>query len=117
MIALESLRAFEGDGQLANSCRQLLSFYKTSAETNVPKMLDFYLKQDSFEKLKKNFESKSNHTKEDVDAYNAGVKEINNANTQFNQLNANANNGRTQLLQAFEAAEKTFNDAHMPYYK
>ncbi|MDB5209647.1 MAG: hypothetical protein JWQ30_474 [Sediminibacterium sp.] len=117
LIALDALRTFEGNGQLANACRQLLNFYKTSAETNVPKMLDFYLKQDSFEKLKKSFEAKSSKTKEDVDAYNTGVKEINNASNQFNQLNANANNGRTQLLQAFEAAEKAFNDAHMPYYK
>jgi hypothetical protein len=117
LAALDALRTFEGDGQLANACRQLLNFYKTSAEVNAPKMLDFYLKQDSFEKLKKNFEAKSSKTKEDVDAYNAGVKEINNASNLFNQLNNNANNSRTQLLQAFEEAQKAFADAHMPFYK
>ncbi len=117
LAALDALRTFEGDGQLANSCRQVLEFYKKAAETIVPKMLDFYLKQDNFDKLKKNMDAKTNRTKEDVDAYNVAVKDINAASSQFNQYNTNINNNRTQLLQEWEAAQKSFNDTHMPYYK
>lgn len=117
LTALDGLRTFEGDGGLANACRQLLMFYKKSAEKDVPKMLDYYLKKDNFEKLKKGMDSKANHTKEEIDAYNAAVKEMNNAGNQYNQVNAASNESRQQLLQAYENAEKAFSDAHMPYYK
>ncbi len=117
LLALNDLRTFNGDARLSNSCKQLLEYYKRSAENDMPKMLDFFLKADNFDKLKKNMESKSTRTKEDVDAYNAAVKEINAASNQFNQLNNNANNMRNQLLQNWEEAQKIFNDAHMPHYK
>jgi predicted DNA-binding protein len=117
LTALDALRTFEGDGSMANSCRQLLLFYKKSAEKDVPKMLDFYLKKDNFEKLKKSMDSKTSHSKEEVDTYNAAVKDINNASNQFNQINANSNDTRKQLLQLWEDTEKNFGDAHMPYYK
>jgi predicted DNA-binding protein len=117
LTELDALRTFEGDGSLANACRQLLQFYKKCAEKDVPKMLDYYLKKDNFEKLKKSMDSKTTHSKEEVDAYNAGVKEINNASNTFNQLNANANDSRSQLLKLWEDTEKAFSDAHMPYYK
>lgn len=115
--ALKPLRTFDGDAQLSNACRKVLEYYKKSAETTIPALLDFYLKKDNFEKLKKNMDAKSNHTKEEVDAYNAAVKEINAASTRFNQLNANANDSRKQLLEEWENAQKAFGDAHMPYYK
>jgi hypothetical protein len=115
--ALKPLRTFDGDAQLSNACRKVLENYKKSAETTVPQLLDFYLKKDNFEKMKKNMDSKSNHTKEEVDAYNAAVKEINAASAKFNQLNTNANNSRSQLLEEWENAQKAFGDAHMPHYK
>jgi len=117
LAELGGLRTFEGDAQLSNACRQLLDFYKKSAEKDIPKLLDFYLKQDNFEKLKKTMESKSSRTKEDVDAYNAAVKDINAASNQFNQVNATLNNTRNQLIQQWEEAQKAFTDAHTPYYK
>jgi hypothetical protein len=117
LTALGALRTFEGDAQLSNACRQVLDFYKKTAETSVPKLLDFYLKQENFEKLKKNMEAKTNPTKEDINAYNAAVKDINNASNQFNQINTNINETRTRLLENWEAAQKAFNDAHTPHYK
>jgi DNA repair exonuclease SbcCD ATPase subunit len=115
--SLDELRTFEGDARLSNSCRQLLNFYKKYATTEAPKTVEFFLKQDNFEKLTKNIDAKTNRTKEDVDAYNAAVKDINNASNQFNQVNTNTNNMRSQLLQNWEEAQKLFNDAHMPHYK
>lgn len=117
LAGLDSLRSFEGDGSLAAATRQLLQFYKKTAETAAPKMLDFYLKKDSFEKLKKTVEAKASRTKEDVDAYNAGVRDINAASNQFNSLNENLNQQRTQLVEGWSTAQKAFADNHMPYYK
>ncbi len=117
LAGLDSLRSFEGDGSLGAAVRQLLQFYKKTAETAVPKMLDFYLKKDGFEKLKKTVDSKPSRTKEDVDAYNAGVRDINAASTQFNALNATINQQRSQLLENWTNAEKSFADNHTPHYK
>lgn len=108
---------FDNDPALAAACKEALDCYKKAAENDIPKMLDFYLKQESFDKLKKTMESKSDRTKADVDAYNKAVNEMNNAGQTYNEVNANLNKKTNQVQQSWEKAEKTFSDTHMPYYK
>lgn len=116
---VDTLKVFNGDPSLANACRDVLKYYKNMAENDVPRLTDFYLKEENFNKTKKSFEAKSSssRTKEDVDAYNKAVKEINDAVNTFNQINNSVNKERTQMLNNWEAAEKKFADTHMPYYK
>ncbi len=116
-LTADSLRSFQGDPALAQQCKQALLFYKKTAETDIPKMLDFYLKQENFEKIKKAMDAKSNRTKEDVDAYNKAVNEINAGTNAYNQTNQTVNNNRNQITEAWEKTEKSFTDLHMPYYK
>ncbi|HEX3023669.1 MAG TPA: hypothetical protein VHP12_00535, partial [Chitinophagaceae bacterium] len=116
-LTADSLRSFQGDPSLALQCKQTLLFYKKTAENDIPKMLDFYLKQENFEKIKKAMDAKPNRTKEDVDAFNKAVKEINNGVSAYNQTNQNVNNSRNLVLQNWEKSEKSFTDLHMPYYK
>jgi hypothetical protein len=117
--ALQTIQPFEGDNALMLSCKQALLFYKKTAETDIPKLTDFFLKEENFEKMKKAFESKSasDRTKEDVDAYNKGVKEINAAVNSFNQTNNIVNNARNAAIQNWNDTEKSFIDAHMPFFK
>lgn len=117
--ALDSLRAFEGDGSLASTCAQALNFYKKMAETDLPKVEDFYLKQDNFNKLKAALDAKSasERTQQDVDAYNASVKDINNGVQHFNQQNDAMNNGRKTVFDNWNNTERAFMDNHMPHYK
>ena len=117
--ALDTLKSFENDPSLAAACRQALQFYKKTAETDVPKLTDFYLKQEDFAKLKKAFDEKSasSRTKEEVDAYNKAVKDVNNSVNSFNQTNNMINSNRTQALNNWTDTEKRFADAHMPHYK
>lgn len=119
LAALDTMKSFMGDPSLAVACRQALQFYKKNAEIELPKQLDFYLKQENFDKMKKAFEAKSqsDRKKEDVDAYNKGVKDINAAVNAFNQSINTTNNNRTQVLQNWENTQKSFFDTHMPYYK
>jgi hypothetical protein len=114
--SLDTLRVFDGDPSLANSCRQVLSFYKNTAEKDVPKLTEYYVKQADFAKLKKAFDGRSDHTKEEVDGYNKAVKDINGSVNSFNQLNNKVNNGRTQALNNWNETEKKFADDHMPHY-
>jgi hypothetical protein len=117
LAALNGLKTFQGDPTLANACREILGFYKKMAETDAPKIVDFFLKSEDFEKIKKAMDAKSNKSKEDIDAYNKAVKDINTAINVSNQTNNNINNNRNQAIQNWENADKIFSDQHMPHYK
>ncbi len=119
MVALDTLKNFEGDPSLASTCKKTLAFYKKTAENDLPKQMDYFLKKENFEKVKKAFDAKSQseRTKKDVDAFNDGVKEINIATNTFNEVNTKVNSGRDEALNNWNEAEKSFTDSHMPYYK
>ena len=88
----DSLEVFKGNSGLANGCRQALEFYLNMAKNDIPKLTDFYLKQENFDKIKKSMEAKgSNRTKQDVDEYNKAVKDMNASVNSFNQLNQDLN--------------------------
>jgi hypothetical protein len=89
------------------------------AEKETPKITEYYLKKENFEKIKKAFESKSqsDRTKEDVDAYNKAVKDMNVAVNISNEASTNANNKRNELYKTWEEAVKTFYDTNVPHYR
>jgi len=87
------------------------------AETDLPKQIDFYLKQENFNKIKKAMDAKANKTQQDIDEFNKAVKEMNASVNSYNQAVQNINTQRTTILNNWESAEKAFNDTHMPYYK
>jgi len=114
LAAMDTTKAFEGDVSLKNACKTLLLFYKKECETEVSKMSDFLLKDEEFNKMKKAFESKSNKSKEDVDAYNKAVNELNAASNIFNQTGQRLNNDRNQSFNNWANAENSFMDTHIP---
>jgi hypothetical protein len=118
VLKADNLRTFEGNPTLSASCREALLFYNSMAQNDIPKLTDFYLKEENFDKIKKSLEAKgSNKTKEDVDQYNKAVKDINASVNHFNQLNQELNKRRQEVVQNWENAEKSFRDELMPYYK
>ena len=119
LTELNALKSFAGDPMLANTCKKALQFYKNMAENDLPKQIDYFLKKENFEKLKKAYETKSEseRTQKDVNAFNNGVKEINNANNVFNNINKKVNTERNDIINNWNEAEKVFVDTHMPYYR
>ena len=119
LTGLDSLKSFDGDPAMAIACKQILQSYKSMAENDMPKQMDYFLKKENFDKIKKSFDVKSgsDRTKKDVDAYNDGVKEINRATDTYNDINKKMNSQRNDLQKKWDDTEKTFADAHMPYYK
>ncbi|QEC68176.1 hypothetical protein FRZ67_13020 [Panacibacter ginsenosidivorans] len=118
LAALDSLQAFEGDRNLSTACKFALNDYKSIAEKDAPKLTDFLLKEANFDKIKKAFEAKKekDRTRQDVDAYNKGVNDLNAAVNIYNQTNEKSNNSRKEATERWNEAQKTFLDAHMPYY-
>jgi hypothetical protein len=114
----DSLRDFKGNSGLKNACRQALEFYDRMAGNEIPKLTDFYLKQENFDKIKKSMEAKgSNRTRQDVEEYNKAVKEMNAGAGNFNQLTQDLNKRRQEVSLNWENSEKSFRDDLMPYYK
>ena len=115
---LDTVKPFEGDASLIAACRKSLLFYQKTADKDVPKLTDFYVKQEEFDKIKKNFDAKgSGRAQSDVDAYNKAVNDLNASVKSFNQTNNQVNTGRTQTLNDWTSTEKSFADQHMPHYR
>ncbi len=115
--SLDTTKPFNGDNSLINACRQVLTYYKKTAENDISKIGDFLLKSEAFEKQKKIMEQKNNHTKEEVDAYNKAVADINKAAQSYNQINQQMYATYNQVLENWNEAERVFNDTHTPHYK
>ncbi|MEP6682250.1 MAG: hypothetical protein ABJA35_03280 [Parafilimonas sp.] len=116
LLALDSLNNFQGDHSLAQACKQTLQFYQKLAEDEMPKVTDFFLKQDNFNKLKKTTDAKQGSlSKEDINTYNKAVNDYNAATNQYNQLNSNINNQRSQVVGTWNNADKQFLDVHTPH--
>jgi hypothetical protein len=119
MAALDTLKNFEGDPTLANACRHALNQYKRMAENDLPRMTDFYIKEENFEKVKRSFESKpqNNRTQQDVNAYNKAVNEMNAAIGVFNSTAKTTNETAASVVNGYNKADKEFGDKHTPYFK
>ena len=116
---LDTTKPFEGDPSLVAACRKALQFYQQMATNDIPRLTDFYMKEESFDKLKKSFETKggSDRSKADVDAYNKAVNDINASVKAFNQTNQKVNSARTQMINEWNETERKFADEHMPHYR
>jgi hypothetical protein len=79
-------------------------------------MTDFFLKEESFNKLKKQFDAKSGsrRTQLDVDQFNKAVDDINAASKNFNSNNADFNKQRSAGLDGWDKAVKNFLDNYIP---
>lgn len=117
LAVLDTMKSFNGDEMLKNACRTALMGYKQMAEKLYPKAAEFYLANEKFTKLKSNMDAMGNsRTKQDVDAYNAAVKTINQQNGAYNQMNAEANAQRSAAIDLYNKANSSFNDKHTPHY-
>ncbi|MFT3680802.1 MAG: hypothetical protein QM791_11055 [Ferruginibacter sp.] len=113
---LKTIKPFQGDASVVGACRQMLQFYVKEAE-DMSTVTDYYLAKERFEKLKKDFDKKDEHSKEEVDAYNKGVNEINKASNAYNQRVNNQNSQRTEALNNWNKTVNEFFDEHTPRYK
>lgn len=115
---LEQIGAFNGDMTLINACKKLLAFYQKEAEEKMPLMVDYFMKKDKFASLKKEMDKKGDkRTQQDVDNFNAAVKDINTAGAVYNDnaklISENLNN----LLKEWNGAVEDFFRNHTPKYK
>lgn len=116
LTKLASVKAFEGDNSLVINCKKLLEFYVKESSDKIPTISDYLLRQESFGKMQKEFDKKSDHSKDEVDAFNKGVKEINGLVKTYNSTNNELNQKRDECINNWNAAVNSFFDEHMPTY-
>ncbi|MGG9964601.1 LIC11966 family surface protein [Ferruginibacter sp. SUN106] len=114
---LTAIKPFQGDNSIAAACKTMLTFYVKEVNDKMGTISDFFLTKERFEKMKKDFEKKSDPSKDDVAAYNKGVVDINKASDAYNKNNQTLNQQRQEALNNWNATEKTFFDEHTPHYK
>jgi uncharacterized protein HemY len=113
---LKEMKGFNSDKSVENASRKVLEFYKTEAEKDFEVISEFLLTAENFEKAKKAFES-SPKSRDDAEAYNKAVANINKLTDKYNATNAQLNNKRNDLIDNYDSAVNNFFDTHMPYAK
>ena len=114
MKQLDLIKDFDGDPALKFSCRDVLNFYKELAESDLPKVKDFFILEENFFTIKKEFEKKAarKHSETEILTYNNEVKKYNAALLQYSQLNNFITNSRKLTLNNWYASEKIFMESH-----
>jgi len=116
LTKLSGIKKYEGDPDMITSTRQLLNFYKREAEDDVDAVLHYLETNERFMKIKEAFDQKKpkSRTQEDVDQFNNGVNEMNDAATKYNSNNEASNKKRGELVDNWNKAAEKFTNRHVP---
>jgi hypothetical protein len=108
--------AFESDNSLKLALEKMLTFFKTEAEVKMPTLIDFYLKKENFEKMKKAIDSKPKNqlTDTEVDQFNKAVNDYNAAIGTYNKTNDELNSARSKAFTDWNNAATGFMQKHVP---
>ena len=112
---LKKIKGYNQDASLIAACRNMLIYYKSEATRSLT-LSDFFLKEESFAKIKKQFETKpaSKRTQQDIDQYNNAVNDMNAASKSFNATNNELNKERTAALNDWNKTYSRYMDEYMP---
>lgn len=95
---IKELSSFKNDRRLAQSTIETLNFYKSEATSLIQPMVDYYVKQEEFERVKTAYDSKKKKTKDDVNAYNSTIKALNSQVKESNEASERLNKLRGKSL-------------------
>jgi hypothetical protein len=110
---LKNMKGFNNDATLIAAGTEMMNFYKTEAE-KTSAMTDYFLKEETFVKLKRQFDSKGKKTQADIDQYNKAVNETNAAMEDYNKINKELNKARSSAIDKWNKAYKNYMDDYMP---
>jgi hypothetical protein len=117
LASLDTMKSFQGDNSLITNCRGLLKFYVSEVNDKMGAVSDYILKSDRFTKMKTDFDNNSSHSNDDVNAFNAAVKDVNDASNKYNSAINQLNPKRGELLDNWNNGVNSFFDEQMPHYK
>lgn len=107
---LEEIAPFRGSSLLKATCQSMNEFYLEEAVRYTPKLVDFYMKKEKMEILKRTIESKNskNLTNAEVDDYNGAIKDFNTAIEEYNSTKEYLQKYRTARLTKWNDVSESF---------
>lgn len=113
---LEAVKPYKNDKSMVEATKKLLNFYIEEGKNETPKMADYFMKTENFNKVKKAFDEipEKKRTQADVDGYNKAVNEMNAGVNTFNATTQNLNKKRSALIDSWNATAEKFTDTHVP---
>lgn len=111
---LAAIEDFDGDPSLKYACRDVLKFYIQLAESDIPQVRDFFVLEENFLKIQKEFKKKKakKYSQEEISTYNSEVKKYNEALKRHTQLGNFITGSRKMTLYNWNATQKIFMDTH-----
>jgi len=116
LAKLEKLTPYGNDNSLLDVTKELLKFYISEADKEIPKLSDYFLKSENFTKIKTAFDQKKekDRTKEDVDGYNKAAQEMNASIEGYNKTNELLNTLRSKYIDNWNRTAQKYTDKHVP---
>ena len=116
LAKLDTLKAFRNDKSLIYSCKRTLTFYNTEATAKMPVIIEFMMKNENFEKIKKAFDAKSNmeKTQTDVDNYNKAVDELNKSGRSYDVTQQYINQYRKSNIENWNTVSHNYLEKYIP---
>ena len=113
---LDEVKPYKNDKSMVEATKKLLNFYIDEATNETPKMSDYFMVTENFDKVKKAFDEipEKKRTQKDVDGYNKAVNDMNAGVNTYNAANQNLNKKRSALIDGWNAAAGKFTDTHVP---
>ncbi len=116
---LKTMSSYKSDKSLINAGKNALEFFQMEATTKIGNIVDFYMQEEKFEKIKTSLESKpqSERSSEEIKQYNDAVRDFNNRLNSYNKQNTALYNSRNGVLNDWDNSVRSFLDRHVPRYK
>ncbi|WP_299334353.1 hypothetical protein [uncultured Psychroserpens sp.] len=113
---LKTKTTYKNDTSIINATKKAFEFFIDESENQIPKITEFLIINEDFEKIKTTLEqtSERKRTKEQVDNYNKKVKSINKAVKTYNKVNADLNTKRQNIINGLNNTNANFLSKHIP---
>lgn len=116
LAKLKTMKGYKGDTSLITSTKKAMEFYKKYSLEFSTKVIDFYMYNTKFEDAKTSLERKNqkDRSKEEIENYNAMVKEMNTKINEFNAASQKSNQERSNVVNGWNNSSETFLSKHVP---
>lgn len=113
---LKTIKPYKGDSSILTTTKKTMDFYKKEAQQFVPKVVDFLMFNDKFENAKKTLEAKTakDRSKEEIDNYNAMVKQVNKEIDTYNKVGTANFNEKNNIITEWNNVGDNFISSHVP---
>ncbi len=116
LTKLKIFQAYKNDPSLVNATKKALEFYQKEATELTPKIVSFLMLNEKMEENNTAMNNKSakNRTKEEVDAFNKLVNEVNKEVGNYNKLNAKFGADRNTAVTNWNSSSENFVSKYVP---